>query len=81
MIATVVDLRYRMKDVLAALSRREKVTILYHGRPKGTIVPAETESSGAITAHPFFGMLRDNLESPEQLMTKIRGGRYGGGAV
>ena len=39
MKATIVDLRYRMKDVLRALDRREDVSILYHGKLKGTIRP------------------------------------------
>ena len=40
MEASVVDLRYKMKDVLEALERRETVRILYHGKLKGTIIPA-----------------------------------------
>ena len=39
MEASVVDLRYKMKDVLEALERKETVTILYHGKIKGKIVP------------------------------------------
>lgn len=35
MKATVVDLRYKMNDVLKALDRNETVTILYHGKVKG----------------------------------------------
>ncbi len=32
MKATVLDLRYKMNEVLKALDKRERVTILYHGR-------------------------------------------------
>ena len=32
MKATIVDLRYRMKDILRALERNEDVSILYHGK-------------------------------------------------
>ena len=39
MKASVVDLRYRMKDVLKALRRRESVEILYHGKTAGIILP------------------------------------------
>ena len=60
MEATVVDLRYKMKDVLKALDRNEKVTILYHGKIKGIIIPAERESHKKITDHPFFGMSSQN---------------------
>lgn len=39
MRASVVDLRYRMKDVLRALDRNEEVTVTYRGKVKGVIVP------------------------------------------
>jgi hypothetical protein len=39
MKATVLDLRYKMNEVLKALDKREKVTLLYHGKVKGTIYP------------------------------------------
>jgi len=34
MRASVVNLRYKMKDVLEALEKNEKVTILYHSRKR-----------------------------------------------
>ena len=34
MKATIVDLRYRMKDVLRAIDRGEIVTVLYCGKEK-----------------------------------------------
>jgi hypothetical protein len=55
MRAPIVDLCYRMKDILRALERRETVTILYHGKVKGTIVPAERDAEPRVTAHPFLG--------------------------
>ena len=45
MKATVVDLRYKMNDVLKALDRNEKVTVLYRGKVKGVLVPAEQKSN------------------------------------
>lgn len=39
MKASIVDLRYKMNDVLKALDRNEQVTILYHGKIKGVIMP------------------------------------------
>ena len=56
MKATVVDLRYKMNDILKALDRNETVTILYHGKIKGMIVPAKTKADQKIKDHPFFGM-------------------------
>ena len=35
MKASVVDLRYRINDILKAIDRNEEVTILYHGKIKG----------------------------------------------
>lgn len=76
MEATVVDLRYKMKDVLKALDRRERVRILYHGKLKGTIVPAGRDDGKEITKHPFFGMRRDNDKLVEDIMQELRGERY-----
>jgi antitoxin (DNA-binding transcriptional repressor) of toxin-antitoxin stability system len=77
MEATVVDLRYKMKDVLKALDRNEKVTVLYHGKIKGIIVPAERESHKKITDHPFFGMSsQNNKKSVLEELNDIRKSRY-----
>ena len=56
MKATVVDLRYKMNDVLKALDRNEKVTVLYRGKVKGIPIPSERKKHIKITDHPFFGM-------------------------
>ena len=44
MKASVIDLRYKMKDVLKALDRKEEVTILYHGKVTGVIVPVNNKN-------------------------------------
>ena len=77
MKATIVDLRYKMKDILKALERKEKVAIMYHGKQKGIIIPAsETNANKAqISEHPFFGMLSRDTNVSE-VMTQLRGGRY-----
>jgi hypothetical protein len=56
MKATIVDLRYKMNDVLKALDRNEAVTVLYHGKIKAIIVPAKGQVLKKIKDHPFFGM-------------------------
>jgi antitoxin (DNA-binding transcriptional repressor) of toxin-antitoxin stability system len=76
MKASVLDLRYKMKDILSALDKNEEVTILYHGKVKGVIVPATTKSKGKVEAHPFFGMKRNDEESVLGEMEELRGGRY-----
>lgn len=77
MKATVVDLRYRMNEVLKALDRREEVTVLYHGKVRGTIVPFAASPAHKITAHPFFGMnASDGGKSVLGEMEELRKGRY-----
>ena len=75
MHASVVDLRYRSSDILAALDHGEKVVLFYHGKPKGTIVPLEKKQTGLVSDHPFFGMSSDG-KSVEDVMDDLRGGRY-----
>jgi len=56
MKATVVDLRYRMNDVLKALDRNEDVSVLFRGKVKGVIRPVTKSTKATVTTHPFFGM-------------------------
>lgn len=78
MRASVVDLRYRMKEVLQALRRQESVEILYHNKVMGTIVPAKKHKiEEASKAHPFFGMYsHDTKKSVKETMKELRGGRF-----
>jgi antitoxin (DNA-binding transcriptional repressor) of toxin-antitoxin stability system len=75
MEASVVDLRYRMKEVLKALDRNERVSILYHGKLKGTIVPAARPARTKAAEHPFFAMCPGKGTVAEE-MERLRGGRY-----
>ena len=78
MEATVVDLRYKMRDVLKALNRKEKVTILYHGKTKGIIIPAagaEKKHMG-IREHPFFGMSKGRKKTVLEELRHLRGPRF-----
>jgi len=75
MKATVVDLRYRMNDVLKALDRNEDVDILYRGKKKGVLVPLAKRSGMKVADHPFFNM-RSTKKSVESEMQSLRGGRY-----
>jgi antitoxin (DNA-binding transcriptional repressor) of toxin-antitoxin stability system len=76
MEASVVDLRYKMKDVLAALERREEIRIMYHGRVKGTITPVASSRKIKMTDHPFFGMGQSDSASVPATMEGLRKGRY-----
>lgn len=76
MRANIVDLRYKMSDVLAALNRNEEVIILYHGKEKAVIVPIRKKKIRSVKQHPFFGMLKDEEASVEEIMKDLRGDRY-----
>ncbi len=75
MKATVVDLRYKMNDVLKALDRNEEVTVLYRGKIKGTLVPVRKENQAKITDHPFFG-IQKTKKSVDEVLDDLRKGRY-----
>lgn len=80
MKASVVDLRYKMKSVLAALRRRETVEILYHGKTAGLIVPPPARRKTTdLRRHAFFGMhrgLTGSTQAVRREMERLRGGRY-----
>ena len=76
MKATARDLRYRMKEVLKALDKGEKVTVFYHGRLKGTIIPASGVSTLRVKDHPFFGISADESESVSDQMDELRKVRF-----
>ena len=76
MKASIVDLRYKMSEVLSALDRRERVRILYHGKVKGVIVPVEERPRIKASKHPFFGMGSGEKKTVEEVMEKLREGRY-----
>jgi len=76
MEASIVDLRYKTKEVLRALDRNEEVRILYRGKTKGRII-ADHGSDQELKAesHAFFGS-SEAVESVEEVMETLRGGRY-----
>ncbi len=77
MKATVVDLRYKMNDVLKALDRNEKVTVLYRGKVKGILIPSGKKTQMKITDHPFFGMSSQvGKKSVQDEIDDLRGARY-----
>lgn len=76
MKATVLDLRYGMKEVLKALNKRERVTIFYHGKVKGTIIPVGAEKLIKVQDHPFFKMAGEETRSVSEQMDQLRGSRF-----
>jgi hypothetical protein len=66
-----------MNDVLKALARNEKVTVLYRGKVKGVIIPPEKEKHLKIADHPFFGMsAQDTSKSVLDELHDLRKQRY-----
>ena len=77
MQASVVNMRYNMRDVLRALDRNEKVTITYHGKAKGVIIPIEHNDEALdMRNHPFCQMRKGETSSVEDEMKALRRGRY-----
>jgi hypothetical protein len=76
MKATVVDLRYKMNDVLKALDRNERVTVLYRGKEKGVLVPTREKKHLNVKEHPFFGMSSQDSKSVSDIMKELRRPRY-----
>lgn len=77
MQASILDLRYRMKKVLAALARNEKVDVYYRGKKQGTLSPTHDDTkSKTLTQHPAFGLYKNDKQSVDELMRQMRQGRY-----
>jgi hypothetical protein len=76
MEASILDLRYKMHDVLSALNRCEKVHIKYHGKIKGEIVPCRSGKKHKSAEHPLFGMLKHEKGDPAEIVGKMRRSRY-----
>ena len=75
MKASIVDLRYKMREVLKALNRCEDVKILYHGKLKGVITPLENKQKKRVKDHPLFGMNKGSLNDVEKTMAELRKAR------
>jgi len=74
--ASIVDLRYKTREILEALERNESVTVLYHGKVKGVIHPAGKQPAPGMAEHPFFGMRSDAVESVADEMERLRRPRH-----
>jgi hypothetical protein len=75
MKASVVDIRYKMNDILKALDRNEDVELLYRGQPKGVLTATRAAANGRVADHPFFNM-EPSIGTVEEEMDQLRGGRH-----
>ncbi len=81
MEASVVDLRRRMREILAALDRNETVTITYRGKPKATLTPIARKKLTVeeMRRHPAVGLWKDreDMKDPVAWVRKLRRSRFG----
>lgn len=77
MKASILDLRRRTKEVLQALDRNETVTILYRGKEKAILSPAQTPTKKTIQDHAAFGMWqnREDMADVDTYVRNLRKGR------
>jgi antitoxin (DNA-binding transcriptional repressor) of toxin-antitoxin stability system len=76
MNASIVDLRYKTKEILEALERRESVSVLYRGKLKARIVPVSDQPIRRVSETALFGMYKQAKTPVAQVMDALRGGRY-----
>jgi len=74
--ASIVDLRYNTNEILKALDRNESVTVLYHGKVKGIIMPVRKKTTKKIEDHPFFGMSADSDKTVLEELESLRKPRH-----
>jgi prevent-host-death family protein len=74
MKATVMDLRYRTKEVLRALEAREEIVLTHRGVEKGKIVPLAQKCSvsPSISTLAAVGMWSDHSEPVEEMVARLR---------
>jgi len=82
MEASFVDLRKKSKEIINALNRKEKVTVLYRGKPAAVMNPINTAAEASelsASQHAAFGIWTkdqgDNNDVTEQV-SSLRRNRY-----
>ncbi len=76
MKASILDLRYKTRDILNALGNGEEVTVTERGKMRGVIHPVKEREKRKVEEHPFFGMDREWPVSVEEEMNVLRRSRY-----
>ncbi len=80
MRATAKELRFKTREVLAAVERGEEVIITYRGKEKAKLVPLKGgQGRGAQSSTSLFGIWKDNksVEDVNEYIDELRGGRFG----
>lgn len=77
MNASVLDLRYKTREVLKAIDRNEEVSVFYRGRKKAVLVPLRNPGKrGKSSAIPGVGMWKDMKEPVSNMVKRLRQGRF-----
>lgn len=81
MRASFVDLRKKSAEIIKALSRKERVTVLYRGKPAAIMEPIDGRDIGErqpASQHMAFGIWADQAEasSVEAQVTDLRRRRF-----
>ncbi|MDT0496294.1 hypothetical protein RM530_02785 [Algiphilus sp. W345] len=81
MEASFVDLRKKSAEIIKALSRKERVTVLYRGKPAAIMEPIDsrvTDESKLASQHKAFGIWADRAEplSVEEQVADLRRRRF-----
>lgn len=66
MEASFVDLRKKSAEIIKALKRKERVTVLYRGKPAAVMQPIGQDGSNPMTSaaeHEAFGLWADRQDS------------------
>jgi len=80
MKASFVDLRKKSSEIIQALSRNERVTVLYRGKPAAVMQPigeAEAQPATEAKEHPAFGIWKDRPSVEGDVAAHVRRLRKG----
>lgn len=81
MRASFVDLRKKSSEIIQALNRNERVTVLYRGKPAAIMHPIndpQIAPVGSTKDHPAFGLWagREDMTDVTATVRKLRKGRF-----
>ena len=81
MKASFVDLRKKSSEIIRALNRNERVTVIYRGKPTAIMQPIGSASEQALSSaqdHPAFGLWadREDMQDVAAHVRQLRKGRF-----
>jgi antitoxin (DNA-binding transcriptional repressor) of toxin-antitoxin stability system len=81
MQASFVDLRKKSSEIIRALNRNERVTVIYRGKPAAIMQPiggAREAATSSAQDHPAFGLWadREDLKDVTAHVRQLRQGRF-----